>query len=494
MLLDNIKFNLENLEEHTCYRARDKTVTYGKLNSIVKQIYCYLIENKIEGKVICYGHKQIEMIATFLACSFAGITYIPVDSSTPLERLKYIISSSKSNVIFNYTEDDYNFDLIRVINKNDQIQIFSKDIENITIDIRIKREDIYYIIYTSGSTGEPKGVQVTYSNINSFINWFSKKINMRNVNVLNQAAFSFDLSVADLYFSLFTGSTINIIDTATKFDFKELYLNVKNSEVELAVMTPSFADVLLLDDKFNEKYIKKLNTIYFCGEVLPKKTVDRLKKRFKNIRIINSYGPTECTVAVSMIDVENISEAILPVGYIKDDINVYVVDSNLEILQDEKKGEILIVGDSVSNGYINKSSEKFIEYNGKKAYLTGDIGYIKDNKLYFVGRIDNQIKYLGYRIDINDITNNLYKLDYVEKASTYLKKDDENIVKNIISFVKLKDNINNINSLKVRHDLKEYLPSYMIPIVNIVDRFELNTNGKVDNKKMEELLNGKENN
>lgn len=494
MLLDNIKFNLENLEEHTCYRARDKTVTYGKLNSIVKQIYCYLIENKIEGKVICYGHKQIEMIATFLACSFAGITYIPVDSSTPLERLKYIISSSKSNVIFNYTEDDYNFDLIRVINKNDQIQIFSKDIENITIDIRIKREDIYYIIYTSGSTGEPKGVQVTYSNINSFINWFSKKINMRNVNVLNQAAFSFDLSVADLYFSLFTGSTINIIDTAAKFDFKELYLNVKNSEVELAVMTPSFADVLLLDDKFNEKYIKKLNTIYFCGEVLPKKTVDRLKERFKNIRIINSYGPTECTVAVSMIDVENISEAILPVGYIKDDINVYVVDSNLGILQDEKKGEILIVGDSVSNGYINKSSEKFIEYNGKKAYLTGDIGYIKDNKLYFVGRIDNQIKYLGYRIDINDITNNLYKLDYVEKASTYLKKDDENIVKNIISFVKLKDNINNINSLKVRHDLKEYLPSYMIPIVNIVDRFELNTNGKVDNKKMEELLNGKENN
>lgn len=494
MLLDNIKFNLENLEEHTCYRVGDKTVTYGKLNSIVKQIYCYLIENKIEGKVICYGHKQIEMIATFLACSFAGITYIPVDSSTPLERLKYIISSSKSNVIFNYTEDDYNFDLIRVINKNDQIQIFSKNIENITIDIRIKREDIYYIIYTSGSTGEPKGVQVTYSNINSFINWFSKKINMRNVNVLNQAAFSFDLSVADLYFSLFTGSTINIIDTAAKFDFKELYLNVKNSEVELAVMTPSFADVLLLDDKFNEKYIKKLNTIYFCGEVLPKKTVDRLKKRFKNIRIINSYGPTECTVAVSMIDVENISEEVLPVGYIKDDINVYVVDSNLEILQDEKKGEILIVGNSVSNGYINKSSEKFIEYNGKKAYLTGDIGYIKDNKLYFVGRIDNQIKYLGYRIDINDITNNLYKLDYVEKASTYIKKDNENIVKNIISFVKLKDNINDINSLKVRHDLKEYLPSYMIPKVNIVDRFELNTNGKVDNKKMEELLNGRENN
>ena len=67
MLLDNIKFNLENLEEHTCYRVGDKTVTYGKLNSIVKQIYCYLIENKIEGKVICYGHKQIEMIATFLA-------------------------------------------------------------------------------------------------------------------------------------------------------------------------------------------------------------------------------------------------------------------------------------------------------------------------------------------------------------------------------------------------------------------------------------------
>ena len=317
---------------------------------------------------------------------------------------------------------------------------------------------------------------------------------MRNVNVLNQAAFSFDLSVADLYFSLFTGSTINIIDTAAKFDFKELYLNIKNSEVELAVMTPSFADVLLLDDKFNEKYIKKLNTIYFCGEVLPKKTVDRLKKRFKNIRIINSYGPTECTVAVSMIDVENISEEVLPVGYIKDDINVYVVDSNLEILQDEKKGEILIVGNSVSNGYINKSSEKFIEYNGKKAYLTGDIGYIKDNKLYFVGRIDNQIKYLGYRIDINDITNNLYKLDYVEKASTYIKKDNENIVKNIISFVKLKDNINDINSLKVRHDLKEYLPSYMIPKVNIVDRFELNTNGKVDNKKMEELLNGRENN
>ncbi len=473
MLLEKIRDNLA-LKDKLVYLSKGNSYTYSELNQKVKKIYSYLIKENITGRVICVGHKEIEMLASFLACSFAGITYVPVDISLPKERLEYIVKDIKPGLVLDK-------------NKVDEILTIEPE-ENIELDIKMKSEDVYYIIYTSGSTGNPKGVEVTYANLESFVKWFVNLIAEGNIKVLNTALFSFDLSVADIYFSLYTASVLSVTEANFVTNAKGLYEELNSLDVNLTVMTPSYADMLLTDKTFNSMLLPNLRTMYFCGETLTKNTVDRLKERFNGVKIINSYGPTECTVAISSIDVTDCVENKLPVGYVKEDTSVYILDENLE--ETKEKGEIIISGDSVAKGYFNLDTDKFFIYKNKWAYKTGDMGYIKDNILYFDSRKDSQIKFMGHRIELEDITANILNVDDVENTVTFTKKNEENIVTRIISCVKLKET-SNLDAKALDGILREKLPTYMIPKIKIVDKIELNVNGKVDKKQMEETYSGR---
>ena len=226
------------------------------------------------------------------------------------------------------------------------------------------------------------------------------------------------------------------------------------------------------------------NKIIFCGEKLQNKTVEKLYSRFENLQIINSYGPTECTFAVTSVEVPRDYKNDIPAGRPKKDVEIYVVDENLKELKETEIGEILITGKSVAKGYIKKVERNpFISYKEEKAYLTGDLGYLKNGDLYYIQRKDKQIKYKGYRIELADIENNIQKLKYVEKAVVVAKKDIQGKVKNIIAFVKTSEDID-----KITIELKKTLPEYMIPIIRIVDSFPINSNGKCDEKKLLEEL------
>lgn len=468
MLLEKIRENLKR-EDKLCYISKSKSYTYKELDIMVKKIYTYLRKENITGRVVCIGHKEIEMLATFLACSFSGITYVPIDISLPKERLDYIIRDTKPSL---------------VLDQKKIKEILEIDIVNIDLEIKMQLEDVYYIIYTSGSTGNPKGVEITYANLESFVRWFAAVINKEEIRVLNQALFSFDLSVADIYFSLYTASTLCITENSFMTNAKELYDELNFLDVNVAVMTPSYAELLLTDKQFNKELLPNLEIMYFCGETLTRRTVKRLKERFKGTHIINSYGPTECTVAVTSIDVTESVEEKLPVGHIKEGVEVYILDENL--CETNDMGEIVIVGDSVGKGYLNIDTNNFFVYKDKWAYMTGDIGYIKDNILYFDSRKDSQIKYLGHRIELEDITLNILNVDDVENAVTFAKKSEEKVVTRIISCVKLKEK-SDLSTKEITTILKEKLPSYMIPKIKIVDRLELNSNGKIDKKQMEEI-------
>lgn len=421
------------------------------------------------------------MKAAFLACSFAGIPYVPIDVSMPIDRIKLIIKQVNPSFIIG----DLKVDKYENISKNKIEEIMSLKEYNDIEKIHMELEDIYYIIFTSGSTGTPKGVEITYKNINSCINWLEKVTNAKNEVILNQANFSFDLSVADLYLSLLSVSEHYILDNESMMDFNKIFKELKESKVTIGVMTPSFVDLLLLDKNFNEKLLPNLKTILFCGEQLLENTIYKLYERFKNIKIINMYGPTECTFAVTSIEIpRNIKLKNIPVGKVKDECEVFIIDENRNIVQDGKIGEILIVGESVAKGYIDENkSDKFIYINNKKAYLTGDLGYIENGNLYYKCRKDKQIKYKGYRIELIDIEQNLLELNYIEKATVLPQKDNNNKVSKIIAFVILKEG-NEINGLEIRKDLKEKLPEYMCPIIKIIKEFPININGKCDERKL----------
>ncbi len=471
MLLEKIRDNLE-IKDKLCYKSKSKSYTYNELGVMVKKIYAYLRREKITGRVVCIGHKEIEMLATFLACSFAGITYVPVDISIPKDRLEYILKDTNPKLVLDCNKIE------KILNKEEN------KIENINLEIQINPKDVYYTIYTSGSTGKPKGVEITYDNLESFVNWFVTLINKECVRVLNQALFSFDLSVADIYFSLYTASTLCITESGFMQDAKELYNEIRNLDVEVMIMTPSYANLLLTDKCFNNNLLPNLDTIYFCGETLTKNTIDRLQERFSNIRIINSYGPTECTVAITAIDVTGNIEEKLPVGNVKEDTEIFIIDENGNETLDV--GEIVISGKSVGKGYLNLDTDKFFMYKDRWSYKTGDLGYIKDNILYFVSRKDSQIKYLGYRVELEDITNNILNVDGVENAVTFAKQNSEKVVTKIISCVKLKEK-SRLSAKEITCKLKEKLPSYMIPKIKLVDKVKLNSNGKIDRIQMEEM-------
>lgn len=466
-MLEKILNNLKSKIEYDCYEINGKIYKNTDLYKYVCNIYHYLINNNPNKEnVVVYGSKDIYMIASFLACSFAGITYIPIDKSFPEERKQNIIN--QVNPIF-------------IIDENIENIMNNNNFEEIS-EIYLKPEDTYYMIFTSGSTGVPKGVKISYENLNSCLEWLQEIVDAKGKIILNQANFSFDLSVADIYLSLVSKSKHYVLEKSIDQDYQKIFENVIKSKANIMVCTPSFIDLLLLDKSFCETNLSNLEQILFCGEKLSLNTVKKLKERFKNIKITNSYGPTECTFAVTSCNINEESE--ISIGYPKKNTKIYIVDENLNKLADNEIGEILILGKSVGQGYLNNvPNNGYITFEGERAYLTGDLGYIKDEKIYCLGRKDTQIKLNGYRIELLEIENVLNKLGYVEKAIVTVKKKDESI-KRIIAFIKLKESI---EEEKIKLDLEKILPKYMIPKIKIIDNIPLNNNGKCDiNKLLEE--------
>ncbi len=324
MILEEILTNLKNKKEKIAYISNGHSYTYSELYNYVSNIYAYLIENNKEKRpVILYGKKEIYMKAGFLACSFAGMPYVAIDKSTPKSRVSSIIKQINPSTIID----------------SEKFNTSNLPTYNITKDNFLTPQDIYYIIFTSGSTGEPKGVKVTYENLDTCIKWL-KEITQATENdtILNQAIYSFDLSVADLYLSSLCGCAQYALDTTNILDFANIFNQLKQSNATIAVMTPSFAELLLTDKKFCQKLMPNLKTILFCGERLLKQTTQKLYERFPNLKIINSYGPTETTFAVTSINLDKQIANLdnIPVGRPKADVKIYILDDNNSLLPEQK--------------------------------------------------------------------------------------------------------------------------------------------------------------
>ena len=470
-MLNKILQNLKNYPDDECYQIRKNIYKNKDLYKYVCNIYDYVLKNNKNKKpIVVKGHKQIYMVASFLACSMAGFTYVPIDEYIPSEREEKILRQVNPDFIID--------EKIENIMKKEHPKAIEK--------IYLKDEDIYYIIFTSGTTGEPKGVKITYRNLKSCMEWLEEICEIKQSVVLNQANFSFDLSVADLYLPLLTRSKHYILEKKTLKNYPELFKELARSNIELMVATPSFVDLLLIDKSFNKKLMPNLKKILLCGEKLGESTVSKLWERFENLEIINCYGPTECTFAVTWDKVKRNEK--ISIGKPKKDVKIFIVDENLREIKENEVGEILITGESVGRGYLKPEFNKdaFIEFNGEKAYLTGDLGYKRKDKFYCLGRKDKQVKYKGYRIEISEIEAALSKLKFIEKAVVIVDYDDTKKVNKIIAFVKEKEE-NMKSSKEIREKLKNYLPYYMIPVIRILEQFPLNVNGKVDEKKLLEM-------
>ncbi len=445
MIIKKLQENAQKYPNNIALTLNDKKITYKELYEKILY-YGNLLKREGNSPVIIYSDKSIDSFIMIFSCLYAKRAYVPIGKCTPIDRLNKIKELTNSSIII---EDD-----LKVLDKYKDLDIINND------------NNIAYIIFTSGSTGEPKGVPISYDNLNNFINWINSLNPLndyKNINVLNTAAFSFDLSDVDIYYSITNGHTL--YGTDISFDnYSEIYDILEN--VDVAVMTPTFMKMCLLNPDFNESNYPKFKCVYFCGEQLDVNLVKKIYNKFPNINIINAYGPTEATSAVSaiLIDESMLDYDLLPCG----DINTSA--TKIEIVDDE----IVLSGPSVFNGYING--------NSIDKYYTGDLGYIDNNLLYCKGRKDNQIKFKGYRIELDDIQNNANKIDGV-KDSIAIAKMNNNTVKSIKLFVITSKSLDYIYE-----ELNKLIPSYMMPnSIEIVDHFPVNENGKIDRKAMMNL-------
>lgn len=439
--------------------------------------------------VMIWGGQDFEMVCAFLGAVKSGHAYIPIASYSNAERLAMIQEVSKAKTVLAIAPlPEVTLPGVEVLTPEDVPAGGQADLSQ-----EVLGDDNFYIIFTSGTTGKPKGVQISHDNLLSFVNWELTSFNLPDhPSFLAQAPYSFDLSVMSLYPALVSGGKLVVLPHEVTQNFGQLFKTLPKMQFNVWVSTPSFAQMCFLDPTFDQKHHPDLTHFLFCGEELPHSEAAKLKDKFPAGHIFNTYGPTEATVAVTQVEITDEILAKydrLPIGKAKPDT---------EITIDEKKGEagqgeIILTGPSVSKGYMNnpeKTEAAFFQEAGKSyaSYRTGDAGFFDGDLLFYRGRIDFQIKFNGYRIELEEINFYLSKNDLVRYGVAAPKYDADHAVKQIVAEIELNDGVkekysNSELTKLLRADLAKNVMPYMLPQRFVFrDSLPISQNGKVDIK------------
>jgi D-alanine--poly(phosphoribitol) ligase subunit 1 len=501
-LINTIKEFAQSQPKAKAYISPDNEITYNELWEQSERMAAFLLNQNLtkHSPILVYGHMEPAMITSFLGSVKAGHPYIPVDISIPIERIVKIINSAQSELVINNSGKQLAIGqtAAAVVDYAD-IMMQQDHVEPIDPSNWVKDDENFYIIFTSGSTGNPKGVQISANNLQSFVNWMVEDFPINGgLRFLNQAPYSFDLSVMDIYPALASGGAIFAITKDMIARPKLLFEALEKSKTQVWTSTPSFAQMCLMDPSFKEELLPELSVFLFCGEILPVGVSRQLLERFPKAKIFNTYGPTEATVAITSIEVTPEileSHQNLPIGKPKPDTQILLLDENgLEVPAGEK-GEMIIAGPGVSKGYLGQpelTDKAFFQYSGMQAYRTGDAGYRdQDGLLFYKGRIDFQIKLHGYRMELEEIEYAIAKSKYVKSAVVIPVYQDEKIEYLLAAIVPNPHGFEKEYQLTsaIKKELGELIPAYMIPRkFSYHEELPITANGKMDRKKIKELV------
>jgi D-alanine--poly(phosphoribitol) ligase subunit 1 len=465
----------------------DRSLTYGELvrrsNSLAAYLGRALPDDRCPVAVL--GYKEPELLIAFLGALKAGHPYIPIDAITPAQRVERIVATAAAPLTLT----------------PERIAALTNEDAGPAPDPsrRVGTDDPFYIMFTSGSTGDPKGVIITMGCVVSFLKWVmaEQRFAEQAERFLNQAPFSFDLSIMDIYACLVTGNTLVSITLEDIANPAQLYRTLARSDVTTWFSTPSFAQVCLVERSFSAEMLPRLRRLMFCGETLAPEIAAAVLDRFPEAEVWNTYGPTETTVATTSIRIDREILARyhpLPVGYPKSDSRIVVLGEDGRPVADGERGEIVIAGPNVSPGYVGRpdlTARAFFDLDGMPAYHTGDWGHYQGRLLFCEGRRDNQIKLHGHRIEIGDVEANLQTLPGVRDAVIVPKMKDGR-PDWLAAFVILAEQPAGSEfavSRTLRGQLGALLPAYMLPRkFYFLTTFPMTVNGKADRKKLAGMI------
>jgi D-alanine--poly(phosphoribitol) ligase subunit 1 len=431
-----------------------------------------------------YITKDYKYLLSILACMYMGQTYVPLNKKFPKDRNQQIIDIAEVDFVLTDTDEvDYKFTNLSKLKKNTNIvEIFKNDLN----------KPLYYI-FTSGSTGEPKGVMIPRIGFETYIKWMSSSYEVNsNDRFLSFAEFTFDISFVDIglliskniqfYFSRFNGNIVTMMQEIEQYN-----INVLSS-------VPTNFTLMLSSPLYQRFNIKPFKIIILGGAKTTKKLYELLLNQYPETIIHNAYGPTEATVYITNKEFDKTNNDFdgnnASVGEIREDAKVIIVDDNLNLIDEGNVGEVLVSGKQILLGYKGnekKTKEVLVYIDDILYYRIGDLGYVKNNNLYIVGRVDDTIKTRGYRVNLSDIESYTHKIEYINE-SVVIAIEDENIENKLYLFVTLHKQTTDKN--QIFNDLKTILPDYQMPTdIIIVDRMPLNNSGKISKIELKKIVN-----
>ena len=461
-----------------------RNLTYKELDDQSNQLANHLVSmGLIPGDFVgvCL-ERTVDMIVSVLGILKAGCCYLPLDPSFPDDRISYMYEDSGAKVLISQSSLKKKFrqflNTPAVLTDTDKSKISKYSTEK--PELNISSQSLAYIIYTSGSTGKPKGVKVHHESVVNLIESMSIEPGIKESDVLLAVVtLSFDMSVFELFVPLSKGATVVVATSQDTTDGQALINLIDKNNVTMLQATPSLWNILLTSGWKGKKDLRA-----FCGgEALTKNLVRKILP--KVAEFWNCYGPTETTVYSTIIRVTDPDAPIL-VGRPLNNTRIYILDKNNKQLPPGMTGEVCIGGLGVTKGYNDLpelTAEKFIPFENEQViYKTGDLGrFLTDGNIELFGRIDNQIKLRGFRIEPGEIESHLLQLPDVKEAVVKIHRFDENDER-LVAFLNAGTEFK-LSKDEIIASLSKHLPNYMIPFYfQISDGFPRLPNGKINKK------------
>jgi len=460
-----------------------RVVTYGELNERANALALRLRDAGVgaESVVAVSLERAPDLVAALMAVCKAGGAFLPVDPTYPRERRAYMLADSAASVLLTHSE------LVADVPEHGARLVLAdadepSDAHGVEVSADVELDGAAYVIYTSGSTGRPKGVVVPHRGIGNLAAGLAAAFAVTpESRVLQFASVSFDAAVADLAVTLLNGASLVMGTAAELAPGPDLLALLRGAEVSVATLPPSVLAVL------PEAELPALRTVVSAGEAVAPEVAGRWGA---GRRFVNAYGPTETTVCAAVAPDPRTDRGRTPIGTPLSGAGVYVLDAALRPVRVGVPGEMYVASVGVARGYLRRpalTAERFVPHPfsdepGARVYRTGDRArWTADGELEFLGRVDQQVKVRGFRVEPGEIESAIRARDGVSDALVVAREDTPGHTRLVAYVVPRQGSAPDVDALRAALELT--LPGFMVPSAFVVlDALPLTPNGKVDRR------------